>query len=356
MRVIVRGRHVGKSRVKDRLPCLFSHIRQESVHLSPVQGNRTAANISAFFPGWAERQLDFRSTGGLRHSAIERRRDSQNGPLIVCLHANSLCAATWVPVVNRLPKQVDAIAVDLRAHGDSDAPAELQGYSWESFGSDVRRIVTAVSSEYGRPVDACVTHSFIGDCALIELAAEGAYSAKQMILLDPVLSDAEGASAGAERLAKGTRRLGQREEAGFDSAEQVGASFEKLLKASLAKEALHPEAKAAFAFGGAFCDDSDRWRLKCRRENEAEVYARRIAIADHLQTRQVDATVRLAFASKRRGKAEDQNANFQRDMDVARRVIARCSPSSAVQVMEDVGHFLVLEDPAAVAELIRSVI
>merc|ERR1711948_1296 len=111
-------------------------------------------------------------------------------------------------------------------------------------------------------------------------------------------------------------------------------------------------AKAAFSEFGAFCDDGGRWRLKCSRDNEAEVYANRVALADFLEGRRVNSDVQLVFSSKRRGKPEDQDVAFARDRQEAERVVSSCQEGSAVHVLEGVGHFLVLEDPDSVANAI----
>ena len=51
-----------------------------------------------------------------------------------------------------------------------DAPDLPAAYAWEAFGADFRRAVLSATAQYGRAPDACVTHSFAGDCALMELA------------------------------------------------------------------------------------------------------------------------------------------------------------------------------------------
>mmetsp|Transcript_62652 Transcript_62652/g.159325 ORF Transcript_62652/g.159325 Transcript_62652/m.159325 type:complete len:352 (+) Transcript_62652:59-1114(+) len=309
---------------------------------APLGSIASTSSVRKFRRRW----FDLRDQGGVRHSALEWTGPPE-APLVLFLHATSFCAGSWVPVVKRLSKQVHAVAVDLRAHGDTDAPAlGSSAYHWEEFGRDFQRLAARIAAEHGRPIDACVTHSFIGDCALMALAEASAPRAdvKRMVLLDPVLADEEGATTGAQRLAKGTRRVGEREAQGFDSAAAVGEALEKLLRVPL-----HPEAKAALGEFGAFSDDAGRWRLKCRRDNEAEIYANRVAIAEHLEGHRVNAEVKLVFSSRRRAKPEDQEASFVRDLQVAERVVARCGSGSAVEVLDGVGHFLVLEDPDLVA-------
>lgn len=292
--------------------------------------------------------LDLRATGGLRYRMLDW---GGSGKLVLFLHGGSLCAGIWGPVIARL-SGVHGIAYDLRGHGDTDAPDASHEYAWSLFGADFLRVLDAVEEQYGRAPDAIVTHSFAGDCALIALAETG-ISIGRLILLDPVLADAEGATSGASRLAKGTRRLGEKEAEGFESAEAVGAGVERVLRAQLVREGLDADAKSAFAAFASAPDESGRWRLKCRRENEAEVYIARVALADFLADKKVDADVQLIFSEKRRAKPEDQAAATARDRKEADRVVSRCREGQ-VHTLEGVGHFLVLEAPDLAAnEILR---
>ena len=293
---------------------------------------------------------DFRHEGGIQQNFLAWEGD---GKLVLFAHAASLCAGVWQPVVDRLPG-IDGVGFDQRGHGDSQAPEEPDAYAWEAFGADFRRAVLSVTEQYGRAPDACVTHSFAGDCALMELA-ERPLATGRMILLDPVLADAEGATVGAERLAKGTRRLGEKECDGFASPEDVEAGLEKVLRAQLARDGLDAEAKSAFAIHGSARDPEGRWRLKCNRQHEAEVYAHRVALADHLESRHVNAEVHLGFSSKRRGRPEDQEASYTRDLREAERVVARCR-AGEVHLLPDVGHFIVLEAPEDAARFIAQML
>jgi len=298
--------------------------------------------------------LDCSSKGGLKHRALEWLVDGPGGPvsreeapLLLFLHASSLCGGAFAPVVQRIPG-ICAVACDQRGHGDTSAPTEEGSYHWDHFGEDFLRIVEAVTEKYGRAPTACVTHSFAGDCAVMALSKRSV-PVGQMILLDPVLADPAGVTAGA-RLAKGTKRLGEKEAGGFDSAAAVGEALEKVLGGALARP-MDGEAKAAFAAFGSF-EDAGRWRLKCRRENEAMVYANRVATADYLADKSVPAKVQILFGQKRRGKPEDQAELYARDWDQAERVVGRCLDGSKVHLVPGVGHFLILEAPEVVAEAI----
>lgn len=309
--------------------------------------------------------IDLRPVGGCRHSVLTWPGTSEAtegaGRLVLFIHANSLCAGAWAPVVARLPT-FTSVAIDQRGHGDSDAPEGAEHYSWDVIGQDFLRFVAHVTAAYGRPPDACVTHSFSGDCALLAMAKQhevGGTFVKfpRLVLLDPVLADAEGADSGAKRLAKGTRRLGEKEADGFDSVEAVGEGLQRLLRGSLARAdgCLDADAKAAFSQYGSAPDATGRWRLKCTRENEASVYEQRVALADTLADKHVDMDVQLVFAGRRRGRPEDQEAAMARDWREAERVVSRCR-AGAVRRLDGVGHFLVLENPELVAKTLQELL
>ena len=300
--------------------------------------------MSEFFSADDQSWLDLRPAGGLRYRQLTHAGD---GPLILFVHAASLCAGVWGPVLSHGRPNWHAVAYDQRGHGDSDAPPATEQYDWRLFGNDFAAIVEAVSEQAGRPIDACVTHSFAGDCAVMALA-ERSIPIDKLIMLDPVLADQEGATVGAQRLAKGTLRLGEREESGFATREDVGEALEKVLRAQLEREGLDARAKAAFAAFGAAADEEGRLHLKCKRQNEAAVYLNRVAIADFLADKEVDAEVHLIFSKRRRAKPEDQQAAYARDWEVARGVTQRCR-TGEIHPLEGVGHFLVLEAPEVVA-------
>lgn len=79
----------------------------------------------------------------------------------------------------------------------------------------------------------------------------------------------------------------------------------------------------------------------------------RIAVADYLSEKKVSAEVQLVLSSKRRAKPEDQESALLRDQQQAEKVVSRCLPGSSVHAADGLGHFLLLEDPAYVAQLVR---
>lgn len=230
------------------------HLRRDQVE---VPGARGYSVCTAFKKPDKEFFLDLKDEGGLRHRCLQWGHEAAQGPLVLCLHAASLCSGVWAPLASRLSPESVVVACDLRGHGRSDAPSGRAHYSWHTFGEDFVRLLHTVSKLHGRYPAACVTHSFAGDTALIGLAARP--TSIKLLMLDPVLADTEGATTEAERLAKGTRRLGEKEACGFETQQAVGDGLERVLRAALARPSLHPEAKAAFAAYGSY-EDNGRWR------------------------------------------------------------------------------------------------
>eukprot|EP00439_Symbiodinium_sp_Y106_P048859 s4496_g6.t1 len=276
------------------------------MHKVGVPGAKGYSACAGFKKPDKEFFLDLKDEGG----CLQWGQDAAQGPLVLCLHAASLCSGVWAPLASRIVPESIVVACDLRGHGRSDAPSGRAHYSWHAFGEDFVRLLHAVSKLHGRCPAACITHSFAGDTALIGLAARP--TSIKLLMLDPVLANAEGATTGAERLAKGTRRLGEKEAHGFEVCW------------------IPAEAKAAFAAYGSY-NDNGRWRLLCRRENEAEVYMNRIALADYLSEKEVSAEVHLVLSSKRRAKPEDQESALLRDQQQAEKVNSLTEQNSPPQ-------------------------
>jgi pimeloyl-ACP methyl ester carboxylesterase len=324
--------------------------------------------------------LDFRSEGGIRHRLLEwpgsvRKVDASKIDKAACLavekddkteaiakdtsrpvvfiHAASLCAASWTPVISRLTN-VTAIACDLRGHGDSDAPQGSASYTWDVIGEDILRIIESSTEAYSVPPD-IVTHSFAGDCLLMALAKRR-IPVGRLVLLDPVVADREGATVGGKCLADATRKCVVREKNGWSSAEEVGEHLEDNLRKQLCREKLDSAAKAAFADNASAPDKDGRWRLKCSRQNEAAIYENRVALADHLSTKNIDADVRVVVAEKRRTAISiGQHEASYRDRNEVERVLKRCR-SGSLHSVDGVGHFMVLEAPEVVAAKLKKLL
>lgn len=66
--------------------------------------------------------------------------DEGQGAPLVFIHAFPLSSAMWEPQVRKFSKNHRVIALDLRGHGDSDAP--LWHFTLDDFAEDIRELLT----------------------------------------------------------------------------------------------------------------------------------------------------------------------------------------------------------------------
>ncbi len=83
-------------------------------------------------------------------------------PAVVLLHGFTADLRMWAPHVEALSQDYRVVAVDLRGHGRSSAPADIAGYSMEAYAEDVKALLD------GLEVDICglIGCSFGGMVAL----------------------------------------------------------------------------------------------------------------------------------------------------------------------------------------------
>lgn len=81
--------------------------------------------------------------GGLTLSYVEQ--GDAGGPVLVLLPGPTDSWLSYVPVLDRLPPSIRAIAVSQRGHGDSDKPAA--GYRVEDFAADAVGLLDALGIE-----------------------------------------------------------------------------------------------------------------------------------------------------------------------------------------------------------------
>jgi pimeloyl-ACP methyl ester carboxylesterase len=99
------------------------------------------------------------------HDGIELavRDHGGEGPDVLLLHGAQRSLEDWAPVLSHLPG-VRAVAMDLRFHGRSEVPPAT---AWNDFVTDVESVVTSV----GLKNPLLVGHSFGGAIAMADAAA-----------------------------------------------------------------------------------------------------------------------------------------------------------------------------------------
>ena len=75
---------------------------------------------------------------GLRIAALDW---GGHGTPILLLHPNGLCAGLFEPLALRLRDMFRPVAVDLRGHGGTDAPASRDGFTFECMAADVLAVL-----------------------------------------------------------------------------------------------------------------------------------------------------------------------------------------------------------------------
>lgn len=256
-----------------------------------------------------------------------------DGPIAVLVHANSTCATTLTELARPLARTHRVVAYDIRGHGRSSVPADLDAYAWERFADDLTGVVRGLGD-----VDVVACHSFTGSCALVA-GAKSPGLFRRLVLMDPVLLPADPERAAA--LAKGTREKAPRTFPG-----PIDEAVATLRRNRLFARCTEASVRHYVEDGMILGDDGTR-TLRCSRDVEAAVYERRLG-----GERLVEAAgagripILLLYAEERR--VADLAAVERR---YAEQVVA-ASAGSTLQEVAGVGHFMPLEAPARTAELI----
>ena len=250
------------------------------------------------------------------------------GTAVLAVHATGFCKELWGPVASLLPPH-RLVAFDQRGHGDSSTPPPP--YDWWDLGRDVLAVVEGC--RLARP--AGLGHSS-GAAALLmaELLRPGTFAS--LILVEPIvfpLPPVRTEDFPMTRAALRRRRVFPSPEAAAESWRGRGA-FAGWSETALALYAAHGLRREA---GG--------WVLKCAPETEAEFYRGATAHGVWGRLHEVSCPVLLAA-----GAGSDSHPIPFMEAMRARLGGAR------LEVVAGAGHFLPMEQPEAVAALVRSLL
>lgn len=246
------------------------------------------------------------------------------GPPLLLAHATGFHGRVWEPLAAHLTG-FHRWSVDMRAHGDSTGPIG-RSLEWEGFAEDLLAVVDAL--ELDRPFG--VGHSKGGASLLLaEQHRPGTFRA--LYLYEPVVMTPDVAVGYSpdNPLSAGARRRRDT----FDSLDHAFENYASKPPFST----LHPDALRVYVEHGFSLGEDGSVTLKCRPDQEAEVYAHGSAHQAFHALDRVRCPVTIAL-----GIEESVPAIFGRP-------IADGLPLGTVASFPDLAHFGPLEDPATIA-------
>ena len=249
------------------------------------------------------------------------------GPDLVLVHATGFCAAVLSPMATELRRRFRCIALDLRAHGRSERPASGD-FDWHFFANDV----LAVTEHLGLESPAGFGHSCGGAALLLaEQARPGTFEA--LYCFEPVVLPAESLLAPSiegNPLSRGALRR----RSAFASREEALANF----STKSPFDTLHRDALCAYVDNGFADDPAGGISLRCRREDEAQVYAHSLSHDAFARLGCVQCPVTLACGAETDAIGPDSLALFAGRLGRSRTL-----------ALPALGHFGPLADPVTVA-------
>jgi pimeloyl-ACP methyl ester carboxylesterase len=253
------------------------------------------------------------------------------GDPVLLAHPTGFHGRVWEPVAAKLVRAGRHVwSFDFRGHGDSD-PSPDGAYSWEEFAADALA-VTEHLDLVGRPRLLAAGHSK-GAAALLWTEAHRPGTYPRLWCFEPIIipTDAPVLANTDNPLSAGARKR----RAVWPSKEEALASYGS--KPPL--DALAPAALAAYVEYGLRERDDGTVELKCKPEDEAQMYTMGASLGLFPQLGHVTCPVLV-------GCGEHTDAITP---EFAQAIADRL-PSATLEVWEHRGHFGPLEDPEHAAE------
>lgn len=232
----------------------------------------------------------------------------------------------WEPVVAHLRPAFkgSAVAWDGRAHGAS--AAGKPPFDWWDFGRDALEVVDSI--EVGIRVG--VGHSMGGAAlAMAEILRPGTFDG--LVLIEPIVFPPP-----FGRFDNMMAEIARKRRSSFASPEEAHSNF----AGKAAFSAWDSRAMEAYIRGGLRFSDDD-WILSCSPQHEAEVYKGGSAHGAFDRLGEIGIPVLLLAGEH----------STTHDKNLVEVLLSQLVSGSAV-VVPDAGHFLPMERPATVAELI----
>ncbi len=266
--------------------------------------------------------------------ALRELAGDQTSPhTLLIAHANGFHGQMYRAFAQALGDDVRVFALDFRGHGDSDAPADLDGFEWSGMTDDAGAVVEHLNA-LGMDRLHAFGHS-LGGAALIDLERQRPGTFASLFAFEPVMAPREAFNPDSPL----TR-----------SAKARFRTFPSKAAALMRYSARPPlglfRADVLFDYvehGFTELPDGSA-TLKCLPEHEAEVF-RRGAKAIHLdQAAEVASEVVI-------GRSGDGGLPAQ----LAQPIVDKL-PQGRLLDFPDISHFGPLQDPVGVAKAMRELI
>ncbi len=255
-----------------------------------------------------------------------------SGPDLLLLHAGGFLGRVYGAMIARLAAHYHVVTMDLRGHGDSDKPP-AEDFHWRYMARDVEGVI----EHRGRGGFYGVGHSG-GGALLAYYAATHPGRAHRLVLLEPVIIPHE--PAFLERM--GPRdafieRARRRREI-WDNRQQLFAAYQgKDAFTSWREDVLWD-----YVNYGTYDLPDGRIALKCPAELEAQLFANTTSLDIFSQIVKIDCPVLVL-----------RGAHTDEPLSVVAERIAQRIPQGSLVTVPDTGHFLAMEKPVTVADLIN---
>lgn len=250
-----------------------------------------------------------------------------DGPPLLLSHATGFHAHVWTPVSAHLQKRFHCYAFDQRAHGDTETPPGLD-LAWEGLGDDALAAVRAL--ELDHPFG--VGHSS-GAAALFLAEASCPGTFRALYCYEPVVLPYERPPGPFAENPMAAATLKRRDV--FPSKEAAYENF--AARGPFAN--FHPDSLRAYVeYGFEDAPDGEGVRLRCRPEDEAQMY--RMGSAHHAFAQFPRIHCRVTIAH---GGSTDAIGAAVAEAQAA------ALPDVSLEEVPDLGHLGPLQDPEKVA-------
>ncbi len=268
------------------------------------------------------------------HEWGEQYRGQQ--PSLVLVHATGFHARCWDQVITHLEAR-HIVAIDQRGHGASDA---LMFHNWSEFGEDLIAVLTALELSQ---VEA-VGHSMGGHASVAAAAKQSALFSK-LLLIDPVILEPGFYSMWDDKVLQGDpQHPAARRRSEFSSRDEMYDRYRERLPFSLFTD----QAMRDYCQHGLIdCDEGVR--LACPPNFEARIYDSACSNQKILeQATQVNIPVTVARSLQPKKPEDIMDFRYSPTWNQ----LASQFPQGRDVLLEHLTHFMPMEDPKQVAQLI----